>query len=94
MAFLYVVDESRNGETMVIGLILRRHNLSDFVKPVTSKGLSINDILLNPDDLEMYIDLAPFVNPSPYVVPEDMSLTKDNEDSSSVELQSTSVRSL
>ncbi|KAL8265041.1 hypothetical protein R6Q59_023171 [Mikania micrantha] len=150
-----VVDESRNGETMVIGLILRshllvllqskadfqhsplavdmrsqsipvRHNLSDFVKPVTSKGLSINDIHLSPDDLEMYIDLAPFVNPSPYVVPEDMSLTKvynlfrqlglrhifvvprasrvigmitrkdllfeDNEDSSSVELQSTSVR--
>jgi len=24
----------------------------------------------------MYIDLAPFLNPSPYVVPEDMSLTK------------------
>ncbi|KAI3754874.1 hypothetical protein L1987_54666 [Smallanthus sonchifolius] len=150
-----VVDHSRNGETMVIGLILRshllvllqskadfqhsplavdmrshsipiRHNLSDFVKPVTSKGLSINDIHLSPDDLEMYIDLAPFVNPSPYVVPEDMSLTKvynlfrqlglrhtfvvprasrvigmitrkdllfeDNEDSGSVELQSTSVR--
>ncbi|KAK9076896.1 hypothetical protein SSX86_005231 [Deinandra increscens subsp. villosa] len=100
-----VVDHSRNGETMVIGLILRshllvllqskadfqhsplavdmrsqsipiRHNLTDFVKPVTSKGLSINDIHLSPDDLEMYIDLAPFVNPSPYVVPEDMSLTK------------------
>ncbi|XP_076914675.1 chloride channel protein CLC-d-like isoform X2 [Bidens hawaiensis] len=148
-----VVDHSRNGETMVIGLILRshllvllqskadfqhsplavdmrsqsipiRHNLGDFVKPVTSKGLSINDIHLSPDDLEMYIDLAPFVNPSPYVVPEDMSLTKvynlfrqlglrhifvvprasrvigmitrkdllfeDNEDSASVELQSTS----
>nr|GMD88319.1 chloride channel protein CLC-D [Ipomoea batatas] len=24
----------------------------------------------------MYIDLSPFVNPSPYIVPEDMSLTK------------------
>lgn len=46
------------------------------MKPVSSKGLSINDIHLSPDDLEMYIDLAPFVNPSPYVVPEDMSLTK------------------
>nr|XP_043627689.1 chloride channel protein CLC-d [Erigeron canadensis] len=150
-----VVDQSRSGETMVIGLILRshllvllqskadfqhsplavdmrsqsipiRHSLSDFVKPVSSKGLSINDIHLSSDDLEMYIDLAPFVNPSPYVVPEDMSLTKvynlfrqlglrhifvvprasrvigmitrkdllfeDNEDSGSVELQSTSVR--
>ncbi|KAL7590889.1 chloride channel protein CLC-d isoform X1 [Lactuca sativa] len=150
-----VVDQSRSGETMVIGLILRshllvllqskadfqhsplavdmrsqsipiRHSLSDFVKPVSSKGLSISDIHLSPDDLEMYIDLAPFVNPSPYVVPEDMSLTKvynlfrqlglrhifvvprasrvigmitrkdlifeDNDDSGSVELQSTSVR--
>lgn len=46
------------------------------MKPASSKGISINDIHLSPDDLEMYIDLAPFVNPSPYVVPEDMSLTK------------------
>ncbi|KAA8548621.1 hypothetical protein F0562_000305 [Nyssa sinensis] len=100
-----------------------RHNFSEFVKPVSSKGISINDIHLSPDDLEMYIDLAPFVNSSPYIVPEDMSLTKvynlfrqlglrhifvvprasrvigmisrkdllieENEDSSTVELQST-----
>lgn len=46
------------------------------MKPVSSKGISIDDIHLTPDDLEMYIDLAPFLNPSPYVVPEDMSLTK------------------
>ncbi|CAI9118521.1 OLC1v1020104C1 [Oldenlandia corymbosa var. corymbosa] len=99
-----VIDHTRNGETLVIGLILRshllvllqskvdfqhspltgdvggtlpiRHNLSEFVKPVSSKGLSIDDIYLSQDDLEMYIDLAPFVNPSPYVVPEDMSLSK------------------
>ncbi|KAL6535313.1 hypothetical protein OROMI_026687 [Orobanche minor] len=100
-----VIDHTRSGETLVIGLILRshllvllqskvdfqhsplpfnsrdgpapiRHNLTEFVKPVSSKGLSIDDIHLTPDDLEMYIDLAPFLNPSPYVVPEDMSLTK------------------
>ncbi|CAA0829141.1 Chloride channel protein CLC-d [Striga hermonthica] len=53
-----------------------RHNLTEFVKPVSSKGLSIDDIHLTSEDLEMYIDLAPFLNPSPYVVPEDMSLTK------------------
>lgn len=53
-----------------------RHNLSEFVKPVSSKGISLHDIHFTPDDLEMYIDLAPFLNPSPYVVPEDMSLTK------------------
>ncbi|XP_047334028.1 chloride channel protein CLC-d-like [Impatiens glandulifera] len=100
-----VIDHKRNGETLVIGLMLRshllvllqskvdfqhgpyqsesrggslpiRHNLSEFVKPVSSKGITIEEILLSPDDLEMYIDLAPFVNSSPYVVPEDMSLTK------------------
>ncbi|XP_078435555.1 chloride channel D isoform X2 [Wolffia australiana] len=100
-----VVDHKRNGETLVIGLILRshllvllqskadfqnspfpsnlntgtvsvRHNFSDFVKPVSSKGLSLEDIFLTEDDLSMFIDLAPFVNPSPYVVPEDMSLAK------------------
>lgn len=46
------------------------------MKPVSSKGISINDIHLSQDDMEMYIDLAPFVNPSPYIVPDDMSLTK------------------
>ncbi|KAJ8427143.1 hypothetical protein Cgig2_005201 [Carnegiea gigantea] len=39
-------------------------NLPSF-SPTNSRG-----------DLEMYIDLAPFLNPSPYIVPEDMSLTK------------------
>ena len=53
-----------------------RHNFSEFAKPVSSKGISIDDIHLSSDDLEMYIDLAPFLNPSPYVVPEDMSLSK------------------
>lgn len=53
-----------------------RHIFSEFVKPASSRGLSIDDIHLSSDDLEMYIDLAPFLNPSPYVVPEDMSLTK------------------
>ncbi|XP_077210288.1 chloride channel D isoform X3 [Tasmannia lanceolata] len=100
-----VVDHARNGEPLVIGLILRSHllvllqskidfqhgslpydprdgskpithNFSEFVKPVSSKGLSIEDIHLSQDDLEMYIDLAPFLNPSPYIVPEDMSLAK------------------
>ncbi|KDO74671.1 hypothetical protein CISIN_1g003732mg [Citrus sinensis] len=152
-----VIDHSRNGERLVIGLVLRSHLLvllqskvdfqhsplpcdtrggskpishsfSEFVKPASSKGLSIDDIHLSSDDMEMYIDLGPFLNPSPYVVPEDMSLSKvynlfrqlglrhifvvprasrviglitrkdllieDGEDSTTVELQSTSVRSL
>ncbi|CAI9293893.1 unnamed protein product [Lactuca saligna] len=34
------------------GHLVGRHSLSDFVKPVSSKGLSICDIHLTPDDLE------------------------------------------
>ncbi|MCO5562887.1 hypothetical protein L7F22_016523 [Adiantum nelumboides] len=60
----------------VRGQFTSRHSVTDFVKPVSSKGLSIQDIFLNPQELELYIDLEPFVNPSPYIVPEDMSLTK------------------
>ncbi|CAK9142524.1 unnamed protein product [Ilex paraguariensis] len=100
-----VIDHTRSGETLVIGLAIRshllvllqskvdfqhsplpcdlqggslpvRHNFGEFVKPASSKGLSIDDIHVSPDDVEMYIDLAPFVNQSPYIVPEDMSLTK------------------
>lgn len=151
-----VIDHTRSGETLVIGLMLRshllvllqskadfqhsplpsdsrgsrsiRHSLNEFVKPASSKGLSIDAIHLSSDDLEMYIDLAPFLNPSPYIVPEDMSLTKvynlfrqlglrhifvvprpsrviglitrqdllieENEESATLELQSTSVRAL
>lgn len=60
----------------IVDFINSRHSFSEFVKPASSKGISIEDIHLSSDDLEMYIDLAPFLNPSPYVVPEDMSLTK------------------
>ncbi|GAB4851112.1 hypothetical protein Ancab_030406 [Ancistrocladus abbreviatus] len=63
-------SDSRGGSFPV------RHNNSEFVKPVSSKGISLDDIHLSQDDLEMYIDLASFLNPSPYIVPEDMSLTK------------------
>ncbi|VAH95415.1 unnamed protein product [Triticum turgidum subsp. durum] len=97
-----IVERGQNGESLVIGLILRshllvllqskvdfqntpfpcgpgilnRHNFSDFVKPASSKGKSIDDIHLTDDELGLYLDLAPFLNPSPYIVPEDMSLAK------------------
>lgn len=58
------------------GQFTLRHNVTDFVKPVSSKGLSVQDILLTPEEMDLYLDLEPFVNPSPYIVPEDMSLTK------------------
>jgi hypothetical protein len=59
-----------------LSLFFSSHRLSDFVKPASSKGKSIEDIQLSEDELQLYLDLAPFLNPSPYVVPEDMSLAK------------------
>ncbi|XP_024361602.1 chloride channel protein CLC-d [Physcomitrium patens] len=58
------------------GQISFRYNMRDFTKPVSSKGLSIYEINISPQEMDMYIDLQPFVNPTPYIVPEDMSLTK------------------
>ncbi|URE29190.1 chloride channel [Musa troglodytarum] len=52
-------------------------NFSDFVKTVSRKGLSIEDIHLTEDELELYLDLAPYLNPPPYIVPEDQSLAKE-----------------
>ncbi|KAJ0982306.1 hypothetical protein J5N97_010561 [Dioscorea zingiberensis] len=120
------IDFQNNPFPCDIRSISNRHHLSDFVKPVSSKGVSIEKIYLTHDELEMYIDLTPFLNPSPYVVPEDMSLAKvynlfrqlglrhifvvpqpsrivglitrkdllleEDQDSATVELQSTSVR--
>lgn len=53
-----------------------RYDVRDFTKPVSSKGVSIYEINITPQEMEMFIDLQPFVNPTPYIVPEDMSLTK------------------
>lgn len=59
-----------------VSLFMWRYDVRDFTKPVSSKGISIYDIDISAQEMEMYIDLQPFVNPTPYIVPEDMSLTK------------------
>ncbi|CAL9063068.1 unnamed protein product [Musa banksii] len=56
--------------------ISNRQNFSDFVKTVSGKGMSTEDICLTEDELELYLDLASYLNPAPYIVPEDMSLAK------------------
>lgn len=41
--------------------------------------MSTEDICLTEDELELYLDLASYLNPAPYIVPEDMSLAKVHE---------------
>ncbi|OAE18083.1 hypothetical protein AXG93_2899s1120 [Marchantia polymorpha subsp. ruderalis] len=71
-----VIDHLQSGESVVIGLILRRYDVREFAKPVSSKGISVHDINLTTEEMGMYVDLEPFVNPTPYMVSEDMSLSK------------------
>lgn len=48
----------------------------DFAKPGSGKRDRIEDIELTAEELEMFIDLHPFTNTSPYTVLETMSLAK------------------
>ncbi|KAI5073275.1 hypothetical protein GOP47_0011288 [Adiantum capillus-veneris] len=73
------------------GLILRSHLLVllkkgdfseaqfcsvDFAKPGSGKGIKIEDIELQPEQLNKFVDLHPYTNASPYTVVESMSLAK------------------
>ncbi|XP_020594583.1 putative chloride channel-like protein CLC-g isoform X2 [Phalaenopsis equestris] len=48
----------------------------DFAKRGSVKRETINDILFTAEEMEMFIDLHPFTNTSPYTVVETMSLAK------------------
>jgi chloride channel 7 len=49
---------------------------SDFGKPGSGKSVTIDDIEISQHELEMYIDLHPYTNTSPYTVVDTMSLAK------------------
>ncbi|KAJ7957679.1 Chloride channel protein [Quillaja saponaria] len=49
---------------------------NDFAKRGSGNGDKIENIRLTEEEIEMYIDLHPFTNPSPYTVVETMSLAK------------------
>lgn len=48
----------------------------DFAKPGSGKGITIDDVKVNANELEMFVDLHPFTNTSPYTVADSMSLAK------------------
>ncbi|KAK3018492.1 hypothetical protein RJ639_003577 [Escallonia herrerae] len=56
--------------------ILKRFHAFDFAKAGSGKGLKIEDLEINEDEMEMYVDLHPITNTSPYTVVETMSLAK------------------
>ncbi|KAG1327894.1 Chloride channel protein CLC-c [Cocos nucifera] len=54
----------------------KQFSADDFAKRGSGKHDSIDDIELTVEEMEMYIDLHPFTNASPYTVVETMSLAK------------------
>ncbi|CAA3008089.1 chloride channel CLC-c-like [Olea europaea subsp. europaea] len=55
---------------------LRMFHAFDFAKPGSGKGLHLEDLDISDDEMEMYVDLHPVTNTSPYTVVETMSLAK------------------
>ncbi|KAJ6803983.1 putative chloride channel-like protein CLC-g [Iris pallida] len=53
-----------------------RYSSDDFAKRGLGKRDSIGDIEFSPEEMEMFVDLHPFTNASPYTVVETMSLAK------------------
>lgn len=56
--------------------IAGRFEAEDFDKRGSGKQDTIADVELSPEEMEMYVDLHPFTNTSPYTVVETMSLAK------------------
>lgn len=56
--------------------ILSRFHAFDFAKPGSGKGLKFEDLNISEEEMEMYVDLHPITNTSPYTVVESMSLAK------------------
>ncbi|GER38951.1 chloride channel [Striga asiatica] len=56
--------------------LLRVFHAFDFAKAGSGKGLKVEDLDLSEEEMEMYVDLHPITNTSPYMVVETMSLAK------------------
>ena len=56
--------------------IMRRFKAHDFAKAGSGKGVKLEDLDITEEEMEMYVDLHPITNTSPYTVVETMSLAK------------------
>ncbi|XP_020405994.1 chloride channel protein CLC-c isoform X1 [Zea mays] len=56
--------------------VFRRLAPFDFAKAGSGKGIKVDDLDLTEEEMDMYMDLHPITNRSPYTVVENMSLAK------------------
>lgn len=59
-----------------VGELLQRFGAFDFAKPGSGKGMKFEDLNIQEEEMDMYVDLHPITNTSPYTVVETMSLAK------------------
>ncbi|XP_054820083.1 chloride channel protein CLC-c-like isoform X1 [Prosopis cineraria] len=55
---------------------LQRISALDFAKAGSGKGIKLEDLEIEEEEMDMYVDLHPITNASPYTVVETMSLAK------------------
>uniref|UniRef100_A0A1D1YRU3 Chloride channel protein CLC-c n=2 Tax=Anthurium amnicola TaxID=1678845 RepID=A0A1D1YRU3_9ARAE len=67
---------TKDREITGVSEVCRRFGAFDFAKAGSGKGLKLEDIEINEEEMEMYVDLHPITNTSPYTVVETMSLAK------------------
>lgn len=68
---MFTKDKRLTGTEM-----LRRFHAVDFAKAGLGKGPKLEDLDIKPEEMDMYVDLHPITNTSPYTVVESMSLAK------------------
>nr|UTD53591.1 chloride channel C X1 [Casuarina glauca] len=56
--------------------VFQRFAAFDFAKAGSGKGIKLEDLDIEEEEMEMYVDLHPITNASPYTVVETMSLAK------------------
>lgn len=67
---------TREREPTGLSEVLRRFGAFDFAKAGLGKGMRFEDLDIIEEEMEMYVDLHPIANKSPYTVVETMSLAK------------------
>uniref|UniRef100_A0A2P2JYU8 Chloride channel protein n=2 Tax=Rhizophora mucronata TaxID=61149 RepID=A0A2P2JYU8_RHIMU len=63
-------------KVMTGSMIVNRFRAHDFAKAGSGKGVKLEDLDISEEEMEMYVDLHPITNTSPYTVIETMSLAK------------------
>ncbi|XP_039122696.1 chloride channel protein CLC-c-like isoform X1 [Dioscorea cayenensis subsp. rotundata] len=59
-----------------VGEVFKKFGSFDFAKAGPGKGMKLEELDISVDEMEMYVDLHPITNKSPYTVVETMSLAK------------------